>query len=349
MKMLKQAIEQLIAGEQFSTEQAAEAMRNIMTGQASEAEIGGFLVAMRMRVETPEQIEGFARVMRENCIPIRARSEDLVDTCGTGGDRLQTFNISTLAGIVAAGAGAKVAKHGNRSVSSKCGSADVLAELGVNIDCTPEQVADCIDECGIGFLFAPNLHPAMRYAIGPRRNLAIRTVFNVLGPLTNPAGASRQLLGVFGPDLTETLAATLGRLGSVHALVVHGLDGLDELSTLGITQVSELLGGHLDTYELTPEQFGFERVRAADIAGGEPAENAAIALAVLEGAPGPHRDIVIYNAGAAVYVSGHADSIEQGITLAAQSIDNGAAMGILDRLRALSGSGTEGDGDVDTH
>lgn len=347
--MLKQAIEQLIAGEQLSTEQAADAMRTIMGGEATEAEIGGFLVAMRMRAETPEQIEGFARVMRENCIAVRGRSDDLVDTCGTGGDVLQTFNISTLAGIVAAGAGAKVAKHGNRCVSSRCGSADVLSELGVNIDCTPREVAACIDECGIGFLFAPNLHPAMKYAIGPRRSLGIRTVFNILGPLTNPAGASRQLLGVFAPELTQTLAATLGRLGSVHALVVHGLDGLDELSTVGKTRVSEVRGGSLQTYELTPEQFGLPRVDAAAIAGGEPAENAAIARAVLEGETGPRRDIVIFNAGAAIYVSGHAASIDEGIALAIESIDGGAAMGVLESLRALSRRGAGGDGDVDTH
>ncbi len=347
--MLKQAIEQMIAGRELSTTQAADAMRAIMTGQASEAEIGGFLVAMRMRAETPEQIEGFARVMRENCVPIRARSDDLVDTCGTGGDSLQTFNISTLAGIVAAGAGARVAKHGNRSVSSKCGSADVLNELGVNIGCNPQQVADCIDECGIGFLFAPNLHPAMKYAIGPRRSLGIRTVFNILGPLTNPAGASRQLLGVFAPELTDTLAATLGRLGSVHALVVHGLDGIDELSTLGATRVSELRDGKPATYELTPEQFGLPRAKPEDIAGGEPAANAEIALSMLAGETGPRRDIVIYNAGAAIYVSGHAATIGDGIRMAAESIDGGAASQVLHRLRELSGPNGEGDANVDTH
>jgi anthranilate phosphoribosyltransferase len=346
--MLKETIEQLIAGDDLSTEQAEDAMRKIMSGAASDAEIGGFLVAMRMRTETPQQIEGFARVMRENCVPIEARSDDLVDTCGTGGDSMQTFNISTVSGIVAAGAGVKVAKHGNRSVSSKCGSADVLAELGVNIDCSTEQVAQCIDACGIGFLFAPNLHPAMRYAIGPRRSLGIRTVFNILGPLTNPAGASRQLLGVFAPELTETLAATLGRLGSVHALVVHGLDGIDELSTVGPTRVSELVDGAVETYQITPEQFGFARVEPEDIAGGEPAENAAIVLEILEGKQGPHRDIAVLNAGAAIYVSGHAEAIEDGITRAGEAIENGSAMNVLEQLRVMSRSDGGGDDDVDT-
>ncbi len=331
--MLKETLERLIEGLDISGEDARAAMAQIMSGEASEAEIGAFLVAMRIRGEAPEHIEGFARVMREACVPISARTPDLVDTCGTGGDTIDTFNISTVAALVATGAGVKIAKHGNRSVSSSCGSADVLAALGVDINQSPEQVADSIDECGLGFLFAPNLHPAMKYAIGPRRALGIRTVFNILGPLTNPAGASRQLLGVFAPELTETLAQTLHRLGSVHALVVHGMDGLDELSTLGTTRVTELLDGRVHTFELEPERFGLSRARAEDIAGGDPETSAAIVTAILDGAEGPRRDIVIYNAAAAIYVGGKAPGIAEGIALAAESIDSGVAQSVLQNLQ----------------
>jgi anthranilate phosphoribosyltransferase len=268
----------------------------------------------------------------------------LVDTCGTGGDTIDTFNISTVAALVATGAGVKIAKHGNRSVSSSCGSADVLAALGVDINQSPEQVADSIDEYGLGFLFAPNLHPAMKYAIGPRRALGIRTVFNILGPLTNPAGASRQLLGVFAPELTETLAQTLHRLGSVHALVVHGMDGLDELSTLGTTRVTELLDGRVHTFELEPERFGLPRARAEDIAGGDPETSAVIVTAILDGAEGPRRDIVLYNAAAAIYVGGKASGIAEGIALAAESIDSGAARNVLRNLQqAEADHTTEGE------
>ena len=333
--MLKETLERLIEGEEISGADAEAAMRLIMSGDVSEAEIGAFLVAMRIRGEAPEHIEGFARVMREACIPIQARTPDLVDTCGTGGDTLDTFNISTAAALVATGAGVKIAKHGNRSVSSSCGSADVLAALGVDINQSPTQVADSIDEYGLGFLFAPNLHPAMKHAIGPRRALGIRTVFNILGPLTNPAGASRQLLGVFAPDLTETLARTLHRLGSVHALVVHGMDGLDELSTLGTTRVAELLDGSVHTYELEPEAFGLRRAGAKDIAGGDPETSAAIMMEILAGAEGPRRDIVVYNAAAAIYVGGKAAGIAEGIAMAAESIDSGAARRVLENLRQL--------------
>ncbi len=339
--MLKDTLTNLIEGREMSADEAEAAMAQIMTGQASEAEIGGFLVAMRMRGEQPDQIEGFARCMRAACVPIRPRCTDLVDTCGTGGDRLQTFNISTAAALVAAGAGVRIAKHGNRSVSSECGSADVLAALGVDIDQSPEQAAAAIDDCGLGFLFAPNLHPAMKYAIGPRRALGIRTVFNVLGPLTNPAGASRQLLGVFAPELTETLAETLGRLGSVHALVVHGLDGLDELSTIGLTRVAELSGGEVRTYQLGAADFGFEPARPEDLSGGSPQTNARIIEDLLAGEPGPRRDIVLYNAGAAIYVGGKAADIASGIELAAHSLNSGAARDVLEALREASSQSPE--------
>ena len=331
--MLRDTLTRLIDGDTITCDEAENAMRQIMSGAASEAEIGGFLVAMRIRGEAPEHIEGFARVMRDACVPISARSDDLVDTCGTGGDRLQTFNISTAAAFVAAGAGVKIAKHGNRSVSSKCGSADVLAEMGVNIDATPQQVADSIDDAGLGFLFAPNLHPAMRHAIGPRRALGLRTVFNVLGPLTNPAGASRQLLGVYSADLTQTLAETLRRLGSVHALVVHGLDGIDELSTVGPTQVSELRDGAVQTYIVTPEQFGIRRCRPEEISGGEAADNAQTIIALLDGEPGPVRDITVLNAAATIYVGAKADTIDAAMQMACDSIDTGSALRVLQRLR----------------
>ncbi len=341
--MLKETLTKLIKGRDITADEAEAAMTHIMTGEASEAEIGAFLVAMRIRGERPEQIEGFARCMRAACVPIRPKSADLVDTCGTGGDKLQTFNISTAAALVAAGAGVKIAKHGNRSVSSECGSADVLAALGVDIDQSPEQAADAIDNCGLGFLFAPNLHPAMKYAIGPRRALGIRTVFNILGPLTNPAGASRQLLGVFAPDLTQTLAETLGRLGSVHALIVHGLEGIDELATIGPTQVSELSDGEVQTYQLDAADFGFERAAPEDIAGGSPQTNAQIIENLLDGETGPGRDIVLYNAGAAIYVGAKADDIASGIAMAAESIDSGAARRVLECLRGASGESPEAD------
>jgi anthranilate phosphoribosyltransferase len=248
MTMLIDTLAKIVADETIDRDQARAAMAHIMSGEATEAQIGGFLVALRMRGETAEQISGFAEAMRESSIRVHSAHPNLVDTCGTGGDALDSFNISTAAALVTAAAGAPVAKHGNRSVSSRCGSADVLTALGVRIDLAPSDAEVCLDEVGIGFLFAPSHHPAMKHAIGPRRELGLRTVFNILGPLTNPAGATRQILGVFAPELTELLARTLADLGSDHALVVHGLDGLDELSTLGETQVSELRDGSVETY-----------------------------------------------------------------------------------------------------
>lgn len=337
--MLRDTLMQLIDGHPMSMLQAEEAMRFIMSGNASDAEIGAFLIAMRIRGSLPEHIEGFARCMRNECIPITARSNDLVDTVGTGGDELNTFNISTAAAIVAAGAGVKMAKHGNRSVSSQSGSADVLAALGVNIHMSPHEVADCIDTCGISFLFAQRLHPAMKHAAGPRKALGIRTVFNVLGPLTNPAGASRQVLGVYAPELTDTLAHALMRLGSVHALVVHGMDGLDELSTIGETLISELRDAEVTTYTVVPEQFGLKRATSDDIAGSTPEANAQIISAILAGEMGPRRDIVLLNAAASIYVAGKADSIDEGLELAAHSIDSRAAQRVLNELCAYDRSG----------
>jgi len=258
-----------------------------MTGQAGPAQIGAFLMALRMKGETPEEICGFARTMRRHCLRIPTVCDEVVDTCGTGGDALDTFNISTAAAIVAAAAGVPIAKHGNRSVSSACGSADVLRAVGVNIDLLPEQVARCIDEIGIGFLFAPKLHPAMKHAIGPRREMGIRTVFNLLGPLTNPAGARRQLLGVFAEQWVMPMAEALRQLGTERAMVVYGRDGLDEISTLGETAIAELIDGQIRTYTLTVEDLGLEPTTPAELSGGTPEESAELLQAVLAGEPGP--------------------------------------------------------------
>ena len=336
--MLSATLEKLSRGEHLSAAEGEEVLNQIMTGQSSPAQIGAFLMALRMKGETPEEICGFARTMRRHCVRISTAREDVVDTCGTGGDALETFNISTAAAIVAAAAGVPVAKHGNRSVSSACGSADVLTALGVNIDLSPEAVARCIDEIGIGFLFAPNLHPAMKHAIGPRREMGIRTVFNLLGPLTNPAGARRQLLGVFAEDWVRPMAEALQQLGSERAMIVYGRDGIDEISTLGETAVAELADGQVRTYTLTVEDLGVEPASAAELSGGTPEESAELLRAVLAGKTGPRYDIVLANAGAAIYVGGSADSIREGMQQAAEAINSGAALAKLEQLCELSNS-----------
>ena len=333
---LRQAIEKAVNHEHLSAKEAYQALDVIMKGEATEAQIGAFLVALRMKGETPAEIGGFARAMRDNAVQIRTRHESVVDTCGTGGDRADTFNISTAAAFVAAGAGVPIAKHGNRAVSSKCGSADVLRELGVNVEAPPEVVEECLNEVGIGFLFAPTLHPAMRHAIGPRRELGLRTVFNILGPLTNPAGAKRQLLGVFDAQYTELLATALQTLGSEHALVVHGLVGMDELSTCGETQVTELRGGSIHSALWSAEEVGLAPAQLEDLAGGAPETCASILTAVLSGEEGPARDIVVFNAAAAIYVGAKAADMPEGIELAREAIDSGAAMGKLAALREVS-------------
>ncbi len=330
--MIQDVLEKLVAGESLTGGQAETVMSEVMAGECTPAQIAGLLVALRMKGETPEEIAGFARAMRESCLRVQTKAVGLVDTCGTGGDALNTFNVSTAAAIVAAGAGVPIAKHGNRSVTSRCGSADVLRELGLDLDLTAQQIGWSIEEVGIGFLFAPNLHPAMRHAVGPRRELGIRTVFNILGPLTNPAGARRQLLGAPGPEWVPLMAAALRELGTDRALVVHGRDGLDEISTLGPTLVCEIEGMEMREYELTPEQFGLERVTPEALAGGEPAEAAQQIVALLEGERGPKRDIVLLNAAGAIYVGGKADSIEAAMPIAAESIDTGAARR---KLRAM--------------
>ena len=336
---IKQAIGHVVEGEDLTEADAEVVMGQIMAGQATPAQIGGFLIGLRAKGEVAAEITGFARAMRQNVVAVRPRRDLLVDTCGTGGDCAGTFNISTTAALVVAGAGLAVAKHGNRSVSSRCGSADVLQALGVNLDLPPQAIADCIDEVGIGFLFAAQLHPAMKYAAGVRREMGVRTVFNILGPLSNPAAAQVQVLGVYDGALTETMARVLGSLGSRAAFVVHGADGLDELSTTGPNRVSQLQSGQVHSYTLDPQALGLPRAALADLLGGEADENAALTRAVLEGEPGPHRDVVLLNSAAALVAGGTATDMHHGLNLAAHSIDSGAAQGRLESLVAFSNNG----------
>ena len=337
--MIRDAIKKLVDGEDLAETEAVQVMQEIMDGEATPSQIAAFVTALRIKGETVEEVSGLARVMREKSVRIctKIAPELLIDTCGTGGGRLNTFNVSTTAAFVVAGAGIAVAKHGNRAMSGKCGSADVLEALGVEIILSAEQVGKCIDEAGTGFMFAPTHHPAMKYAVTPRKEIGIRTVFNILGPLTNPAGAKRQLMGVFEPHLTELMAGVLRTLGSDRAMVVHGLDGLDELSTVGKTKITELKDGELITYEISPEDFGFKRAVPADLSSGEDAEqNARIVEEILEGKQGPRRDIVLLNAGAAIMVAGKAESLQEGIALAESVIDSGKALSALRSLKKLS-------------
>lgn len=336
--MIQAAIARLIAGEHLDREDARGVMEQIMSGGATDAQIGGFLTALRIKGETVDEIAGFAETMRAKVTRIEGGQPPLVDTCGTGGDGSGTFNISTTVAFVAAGAGLTVAKHGNRAMSSRCGSADVLAELGVNVEATPEQVGRCLDSARIGFLFAPALHGAMKHAIGPRKELGTRTVFNVLGPLTNPAGAKRQLIGVFAADLTETLAGVLGALGSERAFVVHGHDGLDEITLTGPSRVTELTDGVTKTYDIEPGDFGMATAAAAQLAGGDAAQNAAILTAILEGETGPRTDIVLLNAAAAIVAGGVANDLVSGVDAARASISSGQARTALTQLRDVSHS-----------
>jgi len=310
----------------------SEAFDVIMSGEATPAQIGAFIVALRMKGETVDEIAGGASSMRRHALFIDAGGLPVVDTCGTGGDSCDTFNISTTAAFVVAGAGVPVAKHGNRAISSKCGSADLLAELGVNLDVEPETVEECIRDAGIGFMFAPKLHPAMKHAMGPRRELGVRTVFNMLGPLTNPAGARGQIIGVFSPELTEPFAGVLKLLGSTRAFIVHGHDGMDEITTTDSSRVSELRDGRVKTYDLDPLEFVDEYASSADISGGDAAANAEITRGILSGAKGPCRDIVCLNAAAAIAAGGKAETLREGWGLAQDSIDSGKAMKALEGL-----------------
>lgn len=336
--MIKETIRKLTERRDLSADEAAQAMTEIMSGEATPAQVAGFIVSLRMKGETVEEISGCARVMRAKAKSIRCAPArwDAVDTCGTGGDARGTFNISTASAFVAAGAGVTVAKHGNRAVSSHSGSADVLKQLGVNIEAPVPVVERCLTEASIGFLFAPLLHEAMRFAIGPRREIGVRTVFNVLGPLTNPAGARCQVLGVYDKALPVVLAGVLRNLGSKRCMVVHGDDGLDEITTTGRTFVAELRDGEIKTYTLSPEDFGLPVARLADLVVHNVEEAAAAVRSVLAGEPGPRRDIVLLNAGAAIAVSGAASDLREGIRLAAQSIDSGAARQALERLAEAS-------------
>jgi len=344
--MIKDMIQKVVKGQDLSEDEMVSVMDEIMEGHATDAQIGAFITALRMKGETISEITGAARVMRAKATPIRVQDlgisidrdeinvdqETVVDTCGTGGDGTNTFNVSTTTAFVAAGGGLKVAKHGNRSVSSQCGSADVLAALGVNLDVPPEVVEECIKTIGIGFLYAPKLHGAMKHAIGPRREVGIRSLFNVLGPLTNPAGANVQVLGVYDPGLTSVLAEVLRRLGSTSAMVVFGEGSFDEISIVGPTQVSELKNDTIKDYRVEPEEFGMVRARLSDIKGGDAQENAAIVREILKGQPSARRDMVLLNAGAAFYAAGKATDMAEGIKMAAVSIDSGVAAQKLDQL-----------------
>ncbi|HEX5022632.1 MAG TPA: anthranilate phosphoribosyltransferase [Candidatus Binatia bacterium] len=322
---IRQAIDRLVNRINLSEAETIEVMNQIMTGEATPLQVAAILTALRMKGETVDEITGAARVMREKAHRVNVGTKTVLDTCGTGGDQKGTFNISTTSAFVLAGAGVNVAKHGNRSVSSLSGSADVLGALGVKVDAPKERVEQCIAKIGIGFLFAPLLHEAMKYAVQPRRDIGIRTIFNILGPLTNPAMATHQLIGIYSGALVGVVAHVLNNLGSVRAMVVHGLEGLDEISLCGLTKVAELRGGEVKEYTVEPEQFGFKACRLEELHGGNPDESAAIVRGVLESKKGPPRDVVLLNSGAALYVSGTAATIHDGIRLAAVSIDSGKA------------------------
>ncbi|MDX1513351.1 MAG: anthranilate phosphoribosyltransferase [Gammaproteobacteria bacterium] len=325
-------------GRDLNGEEMVSVMRAIMTGEATPAQVGGFLVGLRMKGETVEEIAAAATVMRELATHVSVSSDHLVDTCGTGGDGASTFNVSTASAFVVAAAGGRVAKHGNRSVSSKSGSADVLEAAGVNLQLTPEQIGRCIDEVGVGFMFAPMHHGAMKHAIGPRREMAVRTVFNLLGPLTNPAGALNQVIGVFSADWTEPLARVLKRLGSRHVLVVHSEDGLDEISTGAPTRIAELKEGELSTTTVEPGQFGVEAHDKSELLVDSPEDSLRIIRGVFEDRPGAAREIVSLNAGAAIYAAGLADDIAGGVEKARAAIASGAAGERLESLVKLSKS-----------
>lgn len=330
------AIRAVVERRNLNASEMGAVMRLIMTGQATPAQIGGFLIGLRMKGETVEEIAAAAQVMRELVTRVAVSGPHLVDTCGTGGDGVSTFNISTAAAFVVAAAGGRVAKHGNRSVSSKSGSADVLEAAGVNLDLGPEQVGQCVNEVGVGFMFAPKHHAAMKHAIGPRREMAVRTIFNLLGPLTNPAGAPNQVLGVFADQWVEPLAEVLQRLGSEHVLVVHAEDGMDEISIGAATRVAELKDGRVRVYRVQPEDFGLKRADVKQLGVSNPAESFAMVQQVLENKLGAARDIVALNAGAAIYAAGLAPDLAAGIKTASAVIASGAAKAKLAALVALS-------------
>jgi anthranilate phosphoribosyltransferase len=335
--MIQAAISKLLDGTQLARAEARAVMDEIMRGEATPAQIGGFLIALRAKGETPDEITGCAEAMREHVLAVRPRRDDLVDTAGTGGDGAHTINISTAAALVAAAAGTAVAKHGNRAVSSACGSADVLEALGFTLELEPQQIAKSIDELGFGFLFAPSHHPAMRHAAAVRRELATRTVFNVLGPLTNPAGARAQVVGVYSPELVRTIAEVLARLGARRAYVVHGGGGIDELSPVGLNLVAEVVDGQVLERRLDPEaELGIPRCSVDELRGGSPAENAEAIREVFAGKDGGRRDAILLNAAGAIAASGHAADLREGLEVARRTIDSGAAGERLELLIAFS-------------
>lgn len=335
--MIKEAISLITQDINLSEAEMAECMKEIMEGKATDAQIGALLTALRIKGETVEEITAAARIMRQKATMINA-PEGVIDTCGTGGDMSHTFNISTAVAIVVASVGVPIAKHGNRSVSSRSGSADVLEALGVKIDLSPEKVERCLFETGFGFLFAPLFHPAMKYAIGPRKEIGIRTIFNILGPLTNPAGAKRQILGVFADRLTDPLAQVLGNLGAEDVMVVHGEDGLDEITISDGTKVSRFRDGKIDNFFLTPEDFGLKRSDVKELLGGDKDENAKILLQILKGEKGPKRDIVLINSAAALVVAGRIEDFKEGVMIASEAIDSGRAMRKLEEIIKVTNS-----------
>ena len=333
---IQQALEELLNKGDLSGAQMSSVMRQVMTGEATPAQIGGFLVALRMKGETVDEVAAAADVMRSLADTVSLNDQSAIDIVGTGGDSTSTFNISTCSAIVAAGAGVRVAKHGNRSVSSKSGAADLLEEAGVNIDLSADQVAQCVDQLGLGFMFAPRHHSAMKHAIGPRREMAVRTVFNLLGPLTNPAGAKSQLLGVYDAQWVRPMAEVLNKLGSDHVIVVHGHDGMDEISISGPTRVAELKAGQVSEYMIEPELFGLSVAPLSDITVNSAADSLLMINGVLDKTPGAARDIVLLNAGAAICVAGAAETIADGVELAAKAIDSGDAKRKLQELVKMS-------------
>ncbi len=333
--IVSRAIDAVCAGDHLTADHASAVLSEIMEGRADPVQTGAFLIALRAKGETVPEVVGLARTMRGLAAPVTAKRDDLVDTCGTGGGP-STFNISTTAALVAAGAGCAVAKHGNRSYTTKCGTADVLEALGVNIELGPERVGRCIDEVGFGFMFAPRYHSAMKHVIPARKALGVRTIFNFLGPLTNPAGTNRQLLGVADGHYQETIAEALISLGSVRALVVFAEDGLDELSLSSRTRVIEVADGRTSEWFVEPGHFGLAPVKLEQVAGGTPKENATTIRRVLAGEPGPHRDLVVLNAAAAIYVGGLAADLEEGVAKAEEALDSGAAANVLERLIAAT-------------
>ncbi len=329
---MKKIIEKLLGNQALSQDEARDVMEKIMSGAFDDAQIAGFLIALRAKGENSSEIAGFAQAMRDKMtqIPI---SSNAIDMCGTGGDASGTFNISTAASFVVAGAGVKVAKHGNRSMTSKSGSADVLSALGVDITLPPEKVAHCIEELGLGFMFAPSLHPAMKHAIGARKSLAVRTVFNILGPLCNPAGVNHQVIGVFDGSITDRMAKVLKLLGSKEAYVVHGYDGLDEISNTASTKMSHLINGKIESTVISPSDVGYQTASMSDLKGGMPDENANIISSILKGEQGARRDIVVLNAAAGIQVGQNATSFKDGIKMAEESIDSGDALKVLNNLK----------------